>query len=440
MSNTKSIDLELSSSQYLSITDASQTGLEPTNDFTIEMWIKPESLSLGYPVVKGYTDSTITYRIETGSTGYVGFYVTYSGGTYNISTATGVLSAGVWTHIAVVKRSTGTGMEIYINGVSSTTGGGTNNALTNSDPVLFGARKNPAQDFFDGLIDDVRVWSDVRTGQEIRENMLKELVGDEANLQGYWKLNNSLLDETSNNNDLTNNNSAVFSTTVPFVNDSTIAFDAVSDSDVAVSSSPETWSHTCTGDDRILIVSGMTGTGSDEVTGITYNGVSMTKITSIQGGNTRYISSWYLIAPATGSNTISASFSGSYFAGIATSYTGAKQSAQPDASATETASSVTLLSTDVTTVADNSWLILTSGAGANGIGGGTDTVLRVTGQGSASTYFGLMDSNGQKETAGVHAIEATHTGTTNFGQIAVSMAPVETASATENAPFFAMNF
>ena len=46
--------------------------------------------------------------------------------------------------------------------------------------------------------------------------MSVELDGDEAGLVGYWKLNNSLLDETSNDNDLTNNNSATFSTDVPF--------------------------------------------------------------------------------------------------------------------------------------------------------------------------------------------------------------------------------
>jgi hypothetical protein len=38
--NTHSLDLELSSSQYAYITDANQTGLDITGDFTIEAWIK----------------------------------------------------------------------------------------------------------------------------------------------------------------------------------------------------------------------------------------------------------------------------------------------------------------------------------------------------------------------------------------------------------------
>ncbi|MCF7836026.1 MAG: hypothetical protein K9M15_02800, partial [Candidatus Marinimicrobia bacterium] len=59
-------------------------------------------------------------------------------------------------------------------------------------------------------------WSDVRTAQEIADNWNTELNGDEENLVAYYKLNNSLLDETSNDNDLTNNNSCPFSTDVPW--------------------------------------------------------------------------------------------------------------------------------------------------------------------------------------------------------------------------------
>ncbi len=58
---------------------------------------------------------------------------------------------------------------------------------------------------FDGLIDDVRLWSDVRTPTEMSDNAWIELVGDEAGLEGYWKMNQStgtvVDDETSNNRD-----------------------------------------------------------------------------------------------------------------------------------------------------------------------------------------------------------------------------------------------
>jgi hypothetical protein len=62
----------------------------------------------------------------------------------------------------------------------------------------------------DGYLDDVRVWDDLRSGAEISANYDSELVGDEANLQGYWKLNNDWTDTHANSNDLTPQNSPVF--------------------------------------------------------------------------------------------------------------------------------------------------------------------------------------------------------------------------------------
>jgi len=75
----------------------------------------------------------------------------------------------------------------------------------------------PGRPPFDGLIDDVRVWNVERTATEIADNYNKELTGSETGLVGYWKLNSTLGDSTANNNDLTNNNGAIFSTENPFI-------------------------------------------------------------------------------------------------------------------------------------------------------------------------------------------------------------------------------
>jgi hypothetical protein len=40
-----------------------------------------------------------------------------------------------------------------------------------------------------GIIDEVRVWNRVRTGEEIRDNMYRSLFGAEEGLVGYWTLN-----------------------------------------------------------------------------------------------------------------------------------------------------------------------------------------------------------------------------------------------------------
>lgn len=103
-----------------------------------------------------------------------------------------------------------------------------------------------------------------------------------------------------------------------------IAFDAVSNLNGAPSSSLS-WSHTCTGADRILIV-GIAQRNGRSVTAITYNGVAMTLI-GTSGDTFTTISMYYLLAPATGANTISITFSSSDSDnnGMAVSYTGVHQ-------------------------------------------------------------------------------------------------------------------
>ena len=76
------------------------------------------------------------------------------------------------------------------------------------------------------MIDDVRLWSVVRTGTEINNNKSIQLLGTETNLNAYWRLNNNLVDKTANGNTLTNNGSAVFSTDTPFVNSGISTADA----------------------------------------------------------------------------------------------------------------------------------------------------------------------------------------------------------------------
>ena len=63
---------------------------------------------------------------------------------------------------------------------------------------------HPPTGYLAGIIDDVRFWNDVRTETEIKENMHKELVGNETDLRAYYKMNSgtgtSLTDNSTNSN------------------------------------------------------------------------------------------------------------------------------------------------------------------------------------------------------------------------------------------------
>lgn len=86
-------------------------------------------------------------------------------------TASGTLSAGTWYHVAATLDSLGATPILYINGAAQSTtvnAIGTVSSLANSEPVRIGGSIGPDNaSFHDGGIDDVRIYSTVKTANEI---------------------------------------------------------------------------------------------------------------------------------------------------------------------------------------------------------------------------------------------------------------------------------
>jgi hypothetical protein len=185
-----------------------------------------------------------------------------------------------------------------------------------------------------------------------------------------------------------------------------------------------TYSHTCTGSDLILFVSVFIQT-SLTITGITYNGVALTSIDGqTNGASNERIELWYLIAPATGANNIVISRSGSTGAlqGRSTSYTGANQSSQPDASSKSIATSTTLTDT-VTTVADNCWAVWVIRNGVGSFSNYTGWTRR-----SSNSSVELGDSNSAKTPAGNLTFTADPPSSTEVYDVMASFSPSVVAS------------
>lgn len=211
-----------------------------------------------------------------------------------------------------------------------------------------------------------------------------------------------------------------------------IAIDATSNGTGATATSI-TWSHTCTGDDRILIVAcGIPD--SDTITGVTYNSVALTLIDKIQvdftGVPDRYIYLWYLIAPATGANDIVVSSSASQILkGAAASYTGVKQTGQPDSSAKNKGASTNTFTATTTTVANNSWLVMVGKFQDTTISAGTDTTLRRNW--NAPGDGALFDSNATKS-PGSNSLIANLSTNAEWGYVIASISPVAVATTNVN--------
>lgn len=98
-----------------------------------------------------------------------------------------------WHHIALVRDgATNDEIIVYVDGVartpvdtSSLTG-----SFANTEPFRIGANGLGSQRG-DVLIDEVRVWNDIRTAQEIADNLTTEIADPltDSSLIGYWRMN-----------------------------------------------------------------------------------------------------------------------------------------------------------------------------------------------------------------------------------------------------------
>ena len=145
----------------------------------------------------------------------------------------------------------------------------------------------------------------------------------------------------------------------------------------------------------------------------------MTLIGKVQVPDDRWIYMWYLINPASGAHNVVVSASGtSLIGGMAVSYTGAKQSAQPDAFATNSSSGATSITTSVTTVANNCWTVLYSKIDGTAITAGTGSTQRVNNTGKA-----LFDSNSALTPAGSKSMTLTDAASPHWGVVMASFSP-----------------
>lgn len=221
-----SIDLEASLAQSLSITDIDQTGLDlAASDLTFEMWVNVESISFEskYGLIsKGNCDrGHDSYRFFYGPNfgpERIWFTVVTDGVSSVHAAVSYDLGTGTWHHVVVTYSDASDEVRFYVDGsqVGPAQSFTVSISATGEDFIIGAEHPRCGTNNFDGLIDDVRVWTHVRTGVEIADSYRGELTGNEEGLVGYWKLNDDLTDATSNANDLTNNGFAVFSTDLPF--------------------------------------------------------------------------------------------------------------------------------------------------------------------------------------------------------------------------------
>ena len=171
-----------------------------TGTVSIEFWVRPNSLTSGSLVRFGgdeastlEEDNALYYIAMSSSPGHLAFGHEFgnSGAANNYVTGSSLLQAGNWHHIALVRDGLIRTYRLYVDGValpfilfSSNASGGANATLT-----IGGTGRTGSLDWFDGVIDEVRIWNRSLSQQQIMQNMSTSIDPVQAQgLVGYWPL------------------------------------------------------------------------------------------------------------------------------------------------------------------------------------------------------------------------------------------------------------
>ncbi|HPS30102.1 MAG TPA: hypothetical protein PLZ43_07595, partial [bacterium] len=177
-------------------------------EFTVEMWINKaetkttkligKSLSSSHEkgFVVGITDQDLLF-IETWN----------NGSTFTQGTSTMTIPNNQWIHLAMTWKS-GDRLKGYINGQTVIDVATASYDITTTNALIIGMApwNDLNENHFNGKIDEIRIWNDIRTESEIRQNMYRELPDpvSETNLAAYYKFNETagtVLEDSKNSND-----------------------------------------------------------------------------------------------------------------------------------------------------------------------------------------------------------------------------------------------
>lgn len=187
-------------SQYAS--KSTPAGLTFTDDFTAEAWIWLDPIGAqGCDIIGRASATNNGYRFGVSNRGQLyllGYNTSYRGGY-----SQGTVPVGRWVHVAASLDLSANTAKMYIDGVevsSEMQQSGTVTSIAQVGDVMIGRRAGGNSDYMDGRISDVRLWNGIRTAQNIRKNLGKQLTGSESGLVGYWKLTGDFNDSTTNAN------------------------------------------------------------------------------------------------------------------------------------------------------------------------------------------------------------------------------------------------
>jgi hypothetical protein len=185
------------------LVDSTNAALNLTTNVTLEAWIKVSSFNDWAGLITKGTTKT-AYSMNLWSDGSLRFYAGWgspAGGVgYVEANSATKMATGRWYHTAVVYD--GAKVTFYIDGKADANVVNANLVFgILNEPLVLGADWAGAVEYFNGSMDEVRVWNRPLSAAEIQSNMRRRLSGLEPGLVSYWRFDDALpVDVTPNAN------------------------------------------------------------------------------------------------------------------------------------------------------------------------------------------------------------------------------------------------
>jgi hypothetical protein len=178
----------------------------PSNDFTIECWVKQESNATSKRVFFAQKDANNFCSVLVNTSNVAYFFLRDNGTYYSMNTQV-ILSTSEWNHLAFTWDASTNTITSYVNGIEVAGVSGGSSSLGNDGVMTIGARSD-GQQVYKGSIDELRIWDDLRTPCEIYAGMNSCFVSAQPNLVASYSFSEGVANGTNTGvttlSDLTN--------------------------------------------------------------------------------------------------------------------------------------------------------------------------------------------------------------------------------------------
>ena len=173
--------------------------LNLTRAWTVETWFRddsPSGFDHDYVTLVHKGDRQVSAEAPlVVSLGYkqilVGIRSDWIDYALNYPLAPGVVDPGQWHHLAASFDSNSRAIKLYVDGSLATQGQLGATSVGNTLPLQIGRNGPESGRYFNGKLDDVRIWNTVRSASQIRANYRRPLVNTPPALIGNWRFDDS---------------------------------------------------------------------------------------------------------------------------------------------------------------------------------------------------------------------------------------------------------